>query len=190
MRTFFLAAGCAAFLLLYSCKNDGDDVYCDCCQTAPLTDIVQLGFVDTFPGLYDVARVYVPNLLIVDDTPSGNNMFLAFGNEGVWIIESMRVTDGDGDVLFEAKDIPPNDLTYGWDGRRTNGELYVGRFNYEIDVKFIDGHKKTYSGTACGFECGAQDFPEPNRPNCGVPSQNFDGAFDPTVGDGRPDCFQ
>jgi hypothetical protein len=42
-------------------------------------------------------------------------------------------------MVFEKKDFPPNDPTFGWNGKRQNRELQPAVYVYFAEIEFTDG---------------------------------------------------
>jgi gliding motility-associated-like protein len=91
-------------------------------------------------------NVYIPNVF----TPNGdgiNDKFQVFTGLGVRQINTFRVYDRWGELMFEEKDIvPSNDGTMGWDGEFRGQRMRPATFIYAIEVEFIDGRKLLYKG--------------------------------------------
>ena len=179
------------FIPFHACekKNNHAAAYDNCCGTAPVADEVTLLF--PADSSTTIGRIYVPNIF-VPDTSAGagqDQFFLVFGNDGVLQIELFRLTSETGEVLHEESHFPASLANAAWHGKKKDGSLYYGSFNYEVKVEFTDGQKKTYSGKACSFECGAGGFPAQNLPECFFPGQN-DGEGSPKPDfPYREECF-
>jgi gliding motility-associated-like protein len=91
-------------------------------------------------------EVYVPTTF----SPNGDNIndrFIAFGNpELVVKIKWFRVYDRWGEMLYEAFDLLPNDLSQGWDGTFRNGPVNTGVYVWDLQVVLIDGSEKLLKG--------------------------------------------
>lgn len=172
----------AALLLgsTFACEKKNDPgIYDNCCGTAPVADEVTL--LTPADSNTTVGRIYLPNIFVPDISGGTDvdNFFLIFGNDGVLQIEQFRLTSETGEVLHEVSHFPPSLANAAWLGKKPDGTAYYGSFNYEVKVEFTDGQKKTYTGKACSFQCGAGNFPTQNLPDCFFPGQND--------GDGSPD---
>ncbi len=89
--------------------------------------------------------VYVPNIF----TPNGdgrNDKFTLYGNRFLTLIEELRIYDRWGNLESVIKDIPPNDITYGWDGTVEGVDVVPGVFVYVARVRFLDNSTETLSG--------------------------------------------
>jgi hypothetical protein len=174
-----------AFLLIVtavaiSCNAGKDDdqpdvvcTYCACCETAPLNDSFQAGGA--------LARVYIPNMVVLGSSDVANANFAVFGNDAVEKIVSVKLLDLDGNLLFGAGDLPVNQPI--WNAVISPDlsgapNTYDGSFEYIVVVRAVGGLTKTYTGSACVVKCGnADDLPAANLPKCGFPSQNDLGTF-------------
>ena len=90
--------------------------------------------------------VFVPNVF----SPNGdgiNDLLVIFANSQlVERVEQFRIFNRWGGTVFEAFDFPPNDFSYGWDGKH-KGELLDGAvFTWLAEVVFIDGSKRLLEG--------------------------------------------
>lgn len=91
-------------------------------------------------------RIYVPTGFNPNSS-TGNSNFTLFANDDVLLISNMRIYDRWGELIFEAKDIPPNDPSFGWDGR-LGAELAVqGVYVYVFDVELADGNSEQTVGS-------------------------------------------
>lgn len=91
-------------------------------------------------------NVYIPNVF----SPNGdgiNDKFQVFTGLGVSRINTFRVYDRWGELMFEEKEIlPSNDGTVGWDGEFRGQRMKPGMFVYAVEVEFIDGRELLYKG--------------------------------------------
>lgn len=63
--------------------------------------------------------VFIPNVF----TPNGdgvNDRFTVFSTPEIKEIQRLRLYDRWGQLLYELKNFPPNDVSYGWDGNFRN----------------------------------------------------------------------
>jgi len=89
--------------------------------------------------------VFIPNAF----TPNGDNVndvFMVHGGEAVKQIKVLRVFDRWGEIVFESINTSPNNPASGWDGSMNGEELNQGIFVYFVEVEFIDGVRRPYSG--------------------------------------------
>lgn len=187
---------CVALLLqlvpFFACENKSNSIYENCCGTAAVTDSVLLDISNLPDSSTLFGAVYIPNIFVPDTSFSSgtlNPVFMVFGNAGTDLVLSQKITDDNGTELYARYDFPPNDVGFGWTGVKPDDSVHYGGFNYEVKVRFADGHEKTYTGKACAFKCEDSDFPNEQLPDCLFPEQhNGNGAPDP----GLPqpsDCF-
>lgn len=52
-----------------------------------------------------------------------------------------------GEKVFEARDVPPNDPTHGWNGRYKGGDAMGGVYVYYVTLEDTGGHTEIYKGT-------------------------------------------
>lgn len=89
--------------------------------------------------------VYAPTIF----SPNGdgvNETFVLYGGQGVVMIESLRLFDRWGEVLFEGLDIQPGDEARGWDGRFRQKRMSTGVYVYQARIRFIDGSVRVFNG--------------------------------------------
>lgn len=88
--------------------------------------------------------LYVPNTF----TPNGDNVndfFFVFG-WNLTDIESIRIFDRWGELLFSVEDIFPGDLTKGWDGTFNGQNVNSGVYAYMVEVRFETGQIMSQAG--------------------------------------------
>ncbi len=81
-------------------------------------------------------------------TPNGdatNDLLLVHGNSGS-IVNSFKIYDRWGELLFEAQGFEVNDPTIGWDGNYRGKYAPAGVYIWQAEVTFIDGYQKVYKG--------------------------------------------
>lgn len=171
-----------------ACK---DNKYCACCENPGLSARFTLTQGPTDPdSLITEALLYVPNIMTYDDSGL-NDLFMVFGNGGIYQILSFEGRDAKGNRLFLFEHFYPNDPGFGWNGFTSGGSRYEGSFNYTLVVRLIDGQEKTLEGSACAFPCGDEGFPQKQLDNCQFNSQhNGNGEIDPTLPGASPSCFE
>ncbi len=185
-----------ALLLGSNCKDE-KSIYEDCCGTSPTMDsIVTTGFhIIRQESVEIMARVLVPNIFVPAPPNMDGNMFLPFGAQmnsyimggGAWVNEIRHLVclDNNGDTLFVRRNFLPNRPELGWDGKKPDGTLFYGSFEYDIAVEFFNGTQpevRTYKNRACAFKCHDASFPTQVLPDCLFPNQN--------AGEGWPDKTQ
>jgi len=53
-------------------------------------------------------------------------------------IQSFQIFDRWGGLLFEARNFPPNDRAYGWDGKMGDADVAPGVYVYQVTVRYVD----------------------------------------------------
>lgn len=84
------------------------------------------------------SSVFVPTAFSPNDD-GVNDRFTLFGKVGEFIIEELRVFTRWGESIFIASDLPPNDLSRGWDGTREGTPLNSAVFVYWARVRYSNG---------------------------------------------------
>ncbi len=81
--------------------------------------------------------IYIPNSF----TPNqdGKNELFYIKGKGIGIIQSFRVFNRWGDMVFERKNFEIDDRSAGWDGRKNGQPLPVGSYVYIAEMRCEDG---------------------------------------------------
>jgi gliding motility-associated-like protein len=94
----------------------------------------------------DCYKVFIPNVF----SPNGDNMndlLTIFGDNHVRRIKSFQIFNRWGGLVYRAVDFAPNDLTVGWNGRGSNGQILgADVFVYWAEIEFLDGSVVTKMG--------------------------------------------
>ena len=102
------------------------------------TDSVRISVIKNRP-------VYIPNAF----SPNGdgpNDRFTVYAGPAVEGIQSLKVFDRWGDLVFERGDFAPNDESIGWDGMFNGRMMNSGVYVYLAEVRFIDGFVVRFKG--------------------------------------------
>ena len=84
------------------------------------------------------SNVYIPNAFSPNNDGNNDLFYLQSANENL-VIEQMIIVDRWGEIVFQARDVSPNNPSEGWDGRLQNKTLNPGVFVYYIQIRFPDG---------------------------------------------------
>ena len=94
--------------------------------------------------LCEGSQVFVPNAFTPDG--DGKNDILMVRSKGVNAIRSFKVFSRWGELIFEKQNFPPNNPSFGWDGKikgkSGSAEVYV----YILDVTCDNNEKLTFKG--------------------------------------------
>lgn len=96
-------------------------------------------FVDQTP------QVYIPNAFS-PNADGDNDVFMIFSNPVVTKVNTFRLFDRWGELLYQADNFPPNEPIYGWDGYFRNILMSVGVYAYFAEVELLNGEKILYKG--------------------------------------------
>jgi gliding motility-associated-like protein len=80
----------------------------------------------------DNSQVFIPNTF----TPNGdgyNDKFIISG-KGLGLISHMTVFNRWGQIMYDAQNIPANDMSYGWDGTFKGEVLPPDVYMYVVEV--------------------------------------------------------
>lgn len=107
------------------------------------------GCLDTATVAFSVIQdlpTFIPNVF----SPNGdgsNDFFTVFGSNAIERVESLRIYDRWGGLLYEsAEPFPANDPGLGWDGRLGDGRVNNGVYVYYVEVRYINGSVQGYRG--------------------------------------------
>ncbi len=134
----------------------GDCLNCSSVQTTPTGNtVVQLTVTDTISGCsvsdqitvrtIDQRDVYIPSAF----SPNGdgaNDYFYVNAGPEVLQVNSLRVYNRWGALMYEARNVAPNDFQSGWNGRFKDKSVDNGVYIYVAEVTFIDGLVLLYEG--------------------------------------------
>lgn len=101
---------------------------------------------DGFPLTIVLGDIYAPNAFSPDGDGRNDTFMLYSDNGSGEVIEYLRLFDRYGGLLYEAKDILPNDEPSGWDGSFRGQPLNTGVYVYQAVVRFGNGMRKEYAG--------------------------------------------
>ncbi len=91
-------------------------------------------------------EIYVPNAF----SPNGdgeNEFVFPQAKQGIVLnINSFLIFNRWGEAVYEIYDIPPNDISLGWDGTQRNKPLDPQVFVWFAEVVFVDGTTKIFKG--------------------------------------------
>ncbi|MEM6397903.1 MAG: gliding motility-associated C-terminal domain-containing protein, partial [Bacteroidota bacterium] len=115
--------------------------------TLTITDASGCSLTDEITILVDKTQnVFTPNSFSPNDD-GVNDRFTIFAGPDVSQVGQLRIFNRWGQTLFLAENIPPNDLSVGWDGRVNGNQLVdIGVYLYVAEVVFFDGRVETISG--------------------------------------------
>jgi gliding motility-associated-like protein len=89
-------------------------------------------------------NIYVPNAF----SPNGDNVndVLFISSSVAGIVESFRVFDRWGSLIYEAIDYPIMDSSIGWDGTYNGQTVEQTNYVWHATLQFVDGETKSISG--------------------------------------------
>ncbi len=89
--------------------------------------------------------IFVPSVFSPNDDGI-NDVVGVFGGTQIDQINSFRIYDRWGSLIFNYTNFHPNDLSAGWNGTFKDQMLNPGVYVWLADVKFIDGHAEIFTG--------------------------------------------
>jgi gliding motility-associated-like protein len=78
------------------------------------------------------ANVFVPNTF--SPNGDGSNDIFYIRGKGLDRVKSIRVFNRWGEVVFEQKDFPVNDPSYGWNGKYKGNRPQADVYVYQVEV--------------------------------------------------------
>ena len=75
-----------------------------------------------------------------------NDVFTIYGSTDVQRVERLLVFDRWGELVYEATDFAPNDLSNGWDGSFKGKNLNPAVFVYYAEITLVNGDIVTRKG--------------------------------------------
>jgi gliding motility-associated-like protein len=122
---------------------------------SPEVTTVYLAWVSTGDGCATSAQIrikvereytlFAPNVF----SPNGdgaNDQFTLFTDSDVEQIQSLRIFDRWGNLVFEREDFQPNDPALGWDGNFNGEPMDPAVFAFIAEIHFVDGRKEFITG--------------------------------------------
>ncbi|HAN38134.1 MAG TPA: hypothetical protein DCQ29_04450, partial [Chitinophagaceae bacterium] len=93
----------------------------------------------------DNSNVFIPNTFSPNNDGI-NDVFFVRG-KGLYAVSSLRIFNRWGQMVFEKRNVTPNNPTDGWDGtingKRPQSDAYV----YVVEVQCTTGQTLKYTGT-------------------------------------------
>ena len=90
-------------------------------------------------------QVFIPNAFSPDGDGYNDYFFVNSGKD-VEMIQSMKIFDRWGSLVFSNNDISPDNFENGWDGFINGKEAHVGVYIYLAEILFIDGKVEKFTG--------------------------------------------
>lgn len=128
-----------------NCASPVATVKTDICYVVKAENLYHCDVKDTLciQAFCESTQVYIPNAFVPGSTSNG---ILMVRGKGIRTIKTFRIFNRWGQVVFERSSFPPNDRSFGWDGRvggvAASPDVYV----YTCEVVCEDGKAFTYKG--------------------------------------------
>lgn len=90
-------------------------------------------------------RVYLPNAFS-PNADGLNDEFMPYTDGSVRSIKSFRIFDRQGNNVFEAFKLVPNEPGFGWDGSFRGKQMQPGVFVWIAELEYLDGRVQLYKG--------------------------------------------
>lgn len=91
-------------------------------------------------------QVFVPNVFSPNQD-GVNDAFVVYGTEDLIMIQRLQVFNRWGQLVYEGKELLPNDTSRAWDGRIRGGQAPDGVYIYTASLLLADGVERTVTGT-------------------------------------------
>jgi gliding motility-associated-like protein len=131
---------------------------CPTCLTQPVAPIITTAYsisVSNSQGCSDQDSVvvfiqknidiYIPNVFSPNGDGINDRLLISAASE-VEEIESMEIFDRWGNMVSAAKNFPPNDPAFAWDGKRDGVAMNPAVFAYKMIARFRDGRREVRNG--------------------------------------------
>ncbi|WP_337041235.1 gliding motility-associated C-terminal domain-containing protein [Emticicia sp. 17c] len=76
-----------------------------------------------------------------------NDIFFIYGARCVREITELHIYNRWGEIMFSKKNIPPSDVTHGWDGTYASEKAPAGIYTYKVLIQLSDGTINENLGT-------------------------------------------
>ncbi len=104
------------------------------------------GYDEMIVSVDKTRRIYIPNAFSPNDDLINDELKI-FAGKGVDLIQTFRVFDRWGNMVFEALNVIPSVVgSAAWDGTFKGQKLNPGVFTYSAYIKFADGKEIPYIG--------------------------------------------
>ena len=100
---------------------------------------------DVFVQVLKKRKVYVPNAFSPNND-GFNDEFMPYTGRDVQRIKEFRIFDRQGNMVFEAGDFQPGDLSKSWNGIFRGKVMQPGVFGWYATIEFIDSDVVMYKG--------------------------------------------
>jgi len=95
----------------------------------------------------DNKDLYVPNVFSPDNSGQNDKFMILPGSDSpIQEVESLRIYDRWGNLIYEANNFDPLDENFAWNGRNKGEIMDNGVYIYSALVKFIDGTEELLKG--------------------------------------------
>jgi len=131
---------------------------CPICLTQPIAPIITTAYsisVSNSQGCSDQDSVvvtiqknvdiFIPNVFSPNGDGINDRLVISAASE-VEEIESMEIFDRWGNMVFAARNFPPNDPMNSWDGKMKGIEMNPGVFAYRMVARFKDNRQEVRNG--------------------------------------------
>lgn len=128
-----------------NCPSPVATVKTDICYVVNAENIYHCAVKDTMciQAFCESTQVYIPNAFVPGSTTNG---LLMVRGQGIRTIKTFRIFNRWGQVVFERSSFPPNDRSFGWDGRVKGIPASPDVYVYTCEVVCEDGKAFTYKG--------------------------------------------
>jgi gliding motility-associated-like protein len=88
-------------------------------------------FIDVLTGPANEEIIFIPNVF-TPNTDNRNDKLYVQATSGIEMIESFRIFDRWGHLVYEISQFPPNESSIGWDGSRNGDSMLSGVYVYQL----------------------------------------------------------
>jgi gliding motility-associated-like protein len=99
----------------------------------------------------NIVRLYMPNAFSPFNVDGINDVLYPQTGGGITLIRSFQIYDRWGNHLFERRDFPPDDITWGWDGTYRGKIMNPGVYVWTLEIPIAGDEVRVYKGEVTLF---------------------------------------
>lgn len=105
----------------------------------------ELGCDSTLVVDLELYQVYLPNAFSPNQD-GVNDAFVIYGDDDLVLIQSLKIFNRWGQLVYQGEELPPNDTSRAWDGSTTRGVAPDGIYIYSANLLMADGIERKVQG--------------------------------------------
>ena len=130
---------------------------CDKPVASPWDDITYAVLMVDENGCFDLDSIFIevndergiaiPNIFSPNNDGENDIFKLRGKNPAVVEVTAFRIFDRHGGIMYEARNFPLNDPSFGWDGKYKGTDVQAGNYIYTALIKYVDGKEVEWKGS-------------------------------------------